>query len=733
MSTHVSQEKQKKAVPPAQHAEASSSLNSSKEKSTSSVSTSSSDDHHFHSGKRSYASVVSSSSSDVDYTSESLSQSESFSDTEIFPPLSLTAREERDLQLAEEKKKAVLAAAEAKHFKKLKKKKKRMKKKEKERAKKKLKLADVWESPSSPSSEARESPSSPSFLTPLEVSRPTTPLPSETDEDMLSSPERLPTTPLGQLDFSDYLMKLEASNQLEVTQPGQVKCKQTCEAYVRHLKGLYDSTYGRDHLQWTNQKGKNFYGIRSDIMMQFCFDYIFAVKHTHQKDTSRKMASIHNSLIGMRKFVAWLITLEEYEMRDAIEPGFVSKVLREKDNCINEFCEYQYSDLFQMRPITVAQTLKNLSTFLSRIDEWFDTIPGQLQTFLKESYEWLSSRGLAKTLQGISTSHERKSVEQRVSQNQLHVRRADGSHLEQEDITKMKAVGLKIFVETAIQLQLIERVESAGTSHDTDVVTTYNAFPHFDEKLTENQFNVLQAMVLWCVYLGTRSPQRVKLLIDLYDKEIKDEAINVHCFKRGKRGKSSNHRHVFKIKYKCGRTALNIWIDLQNKATQAFKEALIQSNNNPEMQTYNIFTQVKKKNARSQRGILPSQRTENFHKSIVKDVGIGLLPAINENWIRPIPDFPQMRRNLATNVYLNWRRTKGFRGTTGFQTFLRTLAKDMDTSVSELLKSYIYAPILQTFSGQVQDVDDEQSEGDDPDVDEEYRHFPPPPTEDFHY
>jgi hypothetical protein len=30
---------------------------------------------------------------------------------------------------------------------------------------------------------------------------------------------------------------------------------------------------------------------------------------------------------------------------------------------------------------------------------------------------------------------------------------------------------------------------------------------------------------------------------------------------------------------------------------------------------------------------------------------------------------------------------------------------------------YIYAPILQTFSGQVQDVDDEQSEGDDPDVD----------------
>jgi hypothetical protein len=76
-----------------------------------------------------------------------------------------------------------------------------------------------------------------------------------------------------------------------------------------------------------------------------------------------------------------------------------------------------------------------------------------------------------------------------------------------------------------------------------------------------------------------------------------------------------------------------------------------------------------------------------------------------------------MRRNLATNVYLNWRRTKGFRGTTGFQTFLRTLAKDMDTSVSELLKSYIYAPILQTFSGQVQDVDDEQSEGDDPDVD----------------
>ena len=36
-------------------------------------------------GKRSYASVVSSSSSDVDYTSESLSQSESFSDTERLP------------------------------------------------------------------------------------------------------------------------------------------------------------------------------------------------------------------------------------------------------------------------------------------------------------------------------------------------------------------------------------------------------------------------------------------------------------------------------------------------------------------------------------------------------------------------------------------------------------------------------------------------------------------------
>ena len=471
--------------------------------------------------------------------------------------------------------------------------------------------------------------------------------------------------------------------------------------------------------------------VKLDLNSSIWEKHPVAIRNMHA--LRKQSTSIHNSFIGMRKFVAWLITLEGYEMRDATEPGFVSKVLREKDNCINQFCDYQYSDLFQMRPITVAQTLKNLSTFLSRIDEWFDTIPGQLQAFLQESYEWLPSRGLAKTLQGISTSHERKSVEQRVAQNQLHVRRADGSHLEQEDITKMKAVGLKIFVETAIQLQLIERVESAGTSHDTNVVTTYNAFPHFDEKLTENQFNVLQALVLWCVYLGTWSPQRVTLLIDIYSKEIKDEAINVHCFKRGKRGKSSNHRHEFKIKYKCGRTALNIWLDLQNKATQAFKEALIQCNYYGEMQTYNIFTQVKRKNPRRERGILPSQRTENFHKSIVKDVGIGLLPAINENWIRPIPDFPQMRRNLATNVYLNWRRTKGFRGTTGFQTFLRNLANDMDTSVSELLKSYIYAPILQTFSGQIQDVDDEQSEGDDPDVDEKYRHFPPPPTEDFHY
>jgi hypothetical protein len=90
----------------------------------------------------------------------------------------------------------------------------------------------------------------------------------------------------------------------------------------------------------------------------------------------------------------------------------------------------------------------------------------------------------------------------------------------------------------------------------------------------------------------------VKLLIYIYSKEIQDKAINVHCFKRGKRGKSCNHRHVFKVKYKCERTALNIWLDLQNKATQAFKEALIQCNYNPEMQTYNIFTQVKKKNAR---------------------------------------------------------------------------------------------------------------------------------------
>ena len=60
--------------------------------------------------------------------------------------------------------------------------------------------------------------------------------------------------------------------------------------------------------------------------------------------------------------------IQEYEMRDAIEPGFVYK-----DGCINQFCEYQYSDWFKMKPVKTKTILvpewmiKNLVRFQRKI------------------------------------------------------------------------------------------------------------------------------------------------------------------------------------------------------------------------------------------------------------------------------------------------------------------------------------------------------------------------------
>jgi hypothetical protein len=455
-------------------------------------------------------------------------------------------------------------------------------------------------------------------------------------------------------------------------------------------------------------------------MMEYCFDYNMVVMNLKEMNPERSDKSIAESLVGMRKFAAWIISLEDYEMSDFCVPGFVANVIRERPNCLRDFVQFCQDDQFLMKANTLAQTLKNISSFLSRLDQWYAIMPRALQQHLVDSREWQSSSGLARQLQTISTFHKNTAERERDVQNQIRIRREEKSHLELSDLASMRAVAQEVFIHTAAEMKVIKEVEAAGSSLDADVGTRYEVIGDFDQHVTVSHFYILQAMVLWNAYLGTFGPQRLNILIDLYESEIfvAEGDIQIQCCNRGKRANSTNLRHQFVIYRSCGVTAVTIWMKLLKKASHNFKEALMSCNTNSIIGSHNIFSLVKK-SRRSEVGVIPKPRSEELHRGMKKWVDSAFYPAISSGWIKPIPDWKQLRRNLATNEYLEWRRTKGYSGRSSFKMFANDLATCMDTSVVQLMNHYIYAPILQTFAVQ----------GDDPDVDEEFRKYKAPPVD----